>query len=133
MHKPSWFAFLTFCLTAALAVSLAFATLLAGATLAFGRGQSPDSPTSNLSTQTFAGLITDSRCGARHATDSGKNTAECARSCVRHGARYVLVDGESRYMLAGNKVVLDGLAGQRAQVQGTLAGDVLTVASAKVQ
>ena len=29
--------------------------------------------------KTFAGMITDSRCGARHPMDSGKAPAECAR------------------------------------------------------
>jgi hypothetical protein len=33
--------------------------------------------------------------------DSGKNTMECTKMCVRNGSRYVLVEGDKRYELAG--------------------------------
>lgn len=83
--------------------------------------------------QAFSGVITDSRCCARHLQDSGKSPAECVRSCVRHGAKYVLVDGDANYVLAGNPGVFAGLAGQRARILGTLDGDVLTVTAATAQ
>jgi|SRR5689334_10879230 len=79
------------------------------------------------STPTFAGMITDSRCGARHRMNSGKTSAECARSCVRHGGHYVLVDGEKVYALEGYRDQLERLAGERANVVGTLEGDTIKV------
>jgi hypothetical protein len=79
--------------------------------------------------RTFAGMITDSRCGARHPMDSGKTSAECARSCARDGSRYVLVDGEKIYALEGNPAQLDKLAGERAEVVGMLEGDTIKVRS----
>ena len=77
--------------------------------------------------QTFAGMITDSRCGARHRMNSGKTSSECARSCVRHGAHYVLVDGEKVYALEGYADQLEKLAGERANIVGMLEGDTIKV------
>jgi hypothetical protein len=77
--------------------------------------------------KTFSGMITDSRCGARHSKDSGKTSAECARSCVRNGSRYVLVDGEKIYALEGNPTQIENLAGERAEVVGMLEGDTIKV------
>ena len=77
--------------------------------------------------QTFAGMITDSRCGARHRMNSGKTSAECARSCVRHGAHYVLVDGEKIYALEGYPDQLEKLAGERANIVGILDGNTIKV------
>jgi len=77
----------------------------------------------------FAGMITDSRCGARHSMNSGKTSAECARSCVRNGSRYLLVDGEVVYALEGDPAQLDKLAGERVEVVGLLEGDTIKVKS----
>lgn len=79
------------------------------------------------STQTFAGMITDSRCGARHRMNSGKTSAECVHSCVRHGAHYVLVDGEKVYGLQGVPAELEKLAGERVKLVGMLEGDTIKV------
>ena len=79
------------------------------------------------SSQTFAGMITDSHCGARHSMNSGKTSAECARSCVRHGAHYVLVDGEKVYALEGDPVQLEKLAGERVNIVGMLEGDTIKI------
>ncbi|MGH9502478.1 MAG: hypothetical protein ACRD20_06475 [Terriglobales bacterium] len=76
---------------------------------------------------TFAGMITDSRCGARHRMNSDKTSAECTRSCVRKGAHYVLVDGEKIYALQGDHRQLEKLAGQRVNVTGMLEGDTIKV------
>ncbi|MGZ4732503.1 MAG: hypothetical protein ACXVZH_10210 [Terriglobales bacterium] len=77
----------------------------------------------------FAGLITDSHCGARHSMKSGKSSAECARSCVRNGAHYVLVDGEKNHSLEGGSPQLEELAGERVEVVGMLEGDTIKVKS----
>jgi hypothetical protein len=139
MEKPSrsFFRLLTYSFTAALLTGLAFALLVAGATWAFAGSPSFDlslPPVNNASAdQVFWGMVTDSRCGAKHSQDSAGDPGECIRSCVRHGARYMLIDGEANYILAGSPAVLDGLAGQRARIQGRLDGAVLSVTAAAAQ
>ncbi len=61
--------------------------------------------------------------------DSNKTSAECARSCVRNGSRYVLVDGEKSYVLEGKTSQLEKLAGERVEILGQLAGDSIRVKS----
>jgi hypothetical protein len=125
----SWVKLLAYCFISALVISLAFATLFAGASLAFGLDQSSESSGTRGSApapaKTFSGVITDSFCGARHAMNTRKDPAECTRACVRRGAHYVLVNGDTTYVLVGKRAVLDKFAGQRVQVKGTLAGDTL--------
>lgn len=87
----------------------------------------PVDDSGTASGQTFAGMITDSRCGARHRMNSDKSSAECARSCVRHGAHYVLVDGEKVYALEDDPAELEKLAGERVNIAGKLAGDTIKV------
>jgi len=77
----------------------------------------------------FAGLVTDDHCGARHDMDSGMSPAECTKMCVRNGSSYVLIEGDKRYALAGGEGELDRLAGQRAIIAGTLAGNTIQVDS----
>ncbi len=129
----SWVALVALCTTRALAVALVSGVLFASATfvLAAAKGGKPvPTPESTTSKgRVFAGLITDSHCGARHDMDSGKNTMECTKMCVRNGSRYVLVEGDKRYELAGTDSELDGLAGQRVKVVGSLAGNTITIGS----
>lgn len=82
---------------------------------------------SDASGKTFAGMITDSHCGARHSMKSGKSSAECVRSCVRNGAHYVLVDGEKNYPLDGDSRQFEERAGERVEVVGMLEGDTIKV------
>ena len=76
---------------------------------------------------TFSGVITDSHCGARHGMNSGKTSAECVRSCVGHGAGYVLVDGERVYALQGEQAKLEKLAGERVNIVGMRDGGTIRV------
>jgi hypothetical protein len=46
---------------------------------------------------------------------------------VRNGARYVLVDGEKIYALAGDSTQLEKMAGERVNVSGILKDDTITV------
>lgn len=149
-HQRSWLSLVTFCAITVLTVALGSAVLLAGASMAFAVAhpstaessgdepvmlpavaQPPTAPPldndGNAARTTFSGMITDSRCGARHRRNSGKASAECAHSCVRNGARYVLVDGEKIYSLAGDSAPLEKLAGERANVSGTLRDNTITV------
>jgi hypothetical protein len=133
-RKGSWFSLLSFCFTGVLVAALAFAILVATATLALAFGQSDDSGSRDSSTtKAFAGVITDSYCGAKHSTAAGMSPAECTRACVRQGARYMLVNGERVYILAGTENNFDKLAGQRARIQGTLDGETIQVSSAAIQ
>ena len=131
MRNRSWLKLLAFCFTTTASAALAFAILLATATLALPAGPSSE-PANDPATSEkgFAGVITDSYCGARHGKDSGKTSEECTRTCVRHGAKYMLVSGDTSYRLAGNEAALNKLAGQRARVYGSLDGGILQVDSA---
>ena len=136
MPKPnySWLTLLTFCTATALATALGLAILITGATLAFAGGKKSFNSSSSQAAsvapdRTYAGVITDSACRARHVKDSGKSPAECARTCVRKGAQYTLVDGERSYLLEGNATDVEKLAGQRAKITGTLDGSTIKVTS----
>jgi hypothetical protein len=132
-QNRSWFALVTFCGTTALIAALGLAILIASATVAFALAQSFNVHRNGEveANSTFDGMITDARCGARHAKDSNKSPAECSRMCARRGEPYELVDGEKRYTLHGNSQMIDRLAGQRVKVFGQLDGQTIQVTSAK--
>jgi len=139
-QNGSWLSLVTFCATTALVTALGLAILFASATLAFAVAQSlkssahkPVNAGDAATGKTFAGVITDSICGARHARDSGKSPAECTRICVRKGANYTLVDGNKVYALDGSAADIDKLAGQRISVTGTIDGSTITVSSVAPQ
>jgi hypothetical protein len=137
-QNHSWLALITFCATTALVAALGLAILIASATVAFAIAQSLRLPTSRASQQpsverSFSGVVTDSRCGARHARNSGKSPAECARACVRDGLQYTLIDGDKVYALQGQAADLDRLAGQRTTVAGTLDGNTIQISSIAVE
>ena len=144
-HRRSWISLVGFCLGAAVVAALAFAIIVAGASVALARhrgetengsgsssNEGRDAPLTPLpqANATFTGMITDSHCGARHMRNSHQNSAECARACFRRGASYVLVDGDQRYTLVGGEESLGKLAGERAHVMGTRQGDAILVDSA---
>jgi hypothetical protein len=132
-RKGSWLALLAFCTTAAIVSALGLATLFASATVAFAVAQTYDGSAhaawSDHATRTISGMLTDSRCGARHPMNSGKTTAECVRACVQKGAGYTLVDGDRKYTLVGNKEQLAKLAGQRVTVIGHVEGNNIQVSA----
>jgi hypothetical protein len=144
----SWLNLLAFCTVATLAAALGLGVLLVSASVALAGAESsaadgkmqvqavasnsPEAESADqggAATRTFAGMIADSRCGARHSMDSDMSSAECARSCVRLGARYVLVDSEKTYALEGKTAQLEKRAGERVEVLGWLAGNTLRVRS----
>jgi len=128
-NRRSWLRLVAFCVTPALVIALGLAILFAGAAVAFAlSGGEKPGPAATQET-VFAGLITDAHCGARHDMDSGMNPTQCTKMCVRNGSKYVLVHGVKRYALEGNESQLDGLAGQRANIAGTLDGNTIKVDS----
>jgi hypothetical protein len=82
-------------------------------------------------TQTFSGEVSDAMCGAKHMMEG--SAADCTRACVQKGSKYALVVGDKVYTLdASDKTALselDQLAGEQAQVVGTVDGDTIAVKS----
>jgi hypothetical protein len=130
--RPSWFTLITFSATPALAVALCSAVLFTSAAVAFSPangGPPAATQASTIARRIFTGLVTDDHCEARHDMDSGKSTMECTQMCVRNGSKYVLVEGDKKYNLAGSESDFDGMAGQRVKVVGSLDGNTIKVGS----
>ncbi len=137
----SWISLLGYCVATVLTASLAFASIVAGASLGFASGGGAkaagddfrDIATATLPPETgttFTGTVTDSHCSVHHMRMPSQNASECARDCFRRGASYVLVDRERRYRLVGGEQSLNKLAGERVTVTGTRQGDAILVGSA---
>jgi len=76
----------------------------------------------------FKGFVEDQNCSRNPAM---KNNAECARSCIKHGAPAVLVtDNGTVYKIANQDKILSR-AGETVTVVGTLKGDTITIASVR--
>lgn len=78
--------------------------------------------------KTLTGVVSDAMCGKTHMAKD-KTAAECTRMCVQQGQKYALVVGQKVYALQGHDDDLKRLAGQRATVKGSIAGDTVTVSS----
>ena len=79
--------------------------------------------------QSYEGMVTCSRCGARHAAKPGATAAECTFACVHGGAQFALVDGDKAYLLEGDVSSLKPVVGQRASVTGVLTGNTIHLSS----
>lgn len=112
----------------ACALALLFAILGAAAGASPGPGAGQDLSISRA--QTYEGMVTCSRCGARHSVVLGQTAADCVRSCVRDRASFVLVGPDATYVLDGDLGVLGRLAGQRARIVGELSGNTIKISSA---
>jgi len=84
-------------------------------------------PSSPIPQQTYEGIITDTHCGAKHSAAIGKTAADCTILCVRAGEQFVLVDGDTTYILDGDLAALKRVAGQRVKISGTLSGGKISV------
>ncbi|MEY2413352.1 MAG: hypothetical protein QOD84_1958 [Acidobacteriaceae bacterium] len=124
-RKPNWWTLVFYCGASTLAAALGLALLFAGATVVFASGQSSETE-QNGALQIFHGVVTDDHCGARH-TDKEKNPSDCTRICVRNGSKYALVDGDKIFKLEGNDADLARLAWQRADFEGTLRNDTISI------
>ncbi len=137
--RRAWLSLIVFCTLLVAGSALAFAVVIAGASVALANHQSTkieeaqnveSTSVAPSSGKTFSGMITDSHCGARHMRNTSQNSTDCARACVRKGATYVLVDGTRRYTLIGDESAVAHLAGERANVTGTRQGDTIIVDAA---
>jgi hypothetical protein len=114
----------------ACAVALLIATLGAVAGLAVeALGQ--DQGTTPKSEQTYEGVVTCSRCGARHSAEIGKSAGECTLVCVHAGERFALVNGDQLHLLEGDLAWLKKTAGERVSVTGQMSGNVIRFSSIK--
>jgi hypothetical protein len=111
----------------ACALGLLIATLgaVAGAATEQETSQARPSPAA----QTYEGMITDTRCGAKHSSVIGGTAAGCTVACVRGGEQFALVDGDTTYLLEGDVIALKRVAGQRVRIVGTLSGKKISVTS----
>lgn len=80
-------------------------------------------------TQAIEGMVTCSRCGAKHPAKLDQNASDCTRRCVHTGATFTLVDGDKTYQLEGNLGLLKKVAGERARIVGVVRGSTITVSS----
>ena len=119
----------------ACALALVIATLGAAAVAVAGHPKSGEAASgqaaesSSARQQTHEGMVTCSRCGAKHSADLGKTAADCTRTCVHGGASFALVVGDKTYVLDGNLDGLKRVAGQRARIVGVVRGNTITVSS----
>jgi len=77
----------------------------------------------------YEGMVTCSRCGAKHSSALAKNASVCVRICVHDGATFALVDANSIYLLDGDLIAIKKFAGERAHVVGVLTGNTIKVSS----
>lgn len=114
------------------AIACALALLIATLGAAAGAATSEDAArqeTQSPPAQTYEGMVTCSRCGARHSAVLSQTAADCARTCVRGGANFALVGADATYLLDGDLSVLGRLAGQRARIVGELSGKTIKISS----
>ena len=123
-----WIDILVLGTSTACGVALLMATLGAagGVTPNYEPGQAADPSETR---QAYDGMITDTKCGAKHQPSIAKAAGDCARACVHGGAQFALVDGDRSYVLEGDLGVLKKSAGQRARIVGSLSGNTITVSS----
>lgn len=110
----------------ACALALLLATLGAAAGVAVGEVGTLQGTTAQ---QTYEGMVTCSRCGAKHSAALGQTAANCTRACVRGGANFALIDADVTYLLDGDLNVLKRLAGQRARIVGARNGRIIRISS----
>jgi hypothetical protein len=125
-----WIEIITLC--AGVAFGLALALAIVGAAVV-ASGQTAEPPQSAAQPadrqQTYVGMVTCSRCVARHSAKIGATATGCARVCILDGASFTFVNGDRTYLLEGDPATLKRVAGQRVSIVGALKGDTITVAS----
>jgi hypothetical protein len=81
--------------------------------------------------ETFHGVVSDAMCAKSDiAKASGPDHVACAKKCIGMGSPAVLIVGTKIYTVS-NPEKLNAFAGQKVTVDGSVAGDTLTVASVK--
>jgi len=109
-----------------LALLLATLGAVAGAAAS---GLEPQPTTQAAKERTFEGMVTCSRCGAKHLASLAKAADACVRMCVHDGGSFALVESDRTYLLDGDMNALRKVAGQRARIVGTLSGKTIKVST----
>ena len=115
-------------------LALLFATLGAAAGVAAGelsaRQQAPATKqVLGVTDHAYEGMVTCSRCGAKHSAAIGQTATTCIRVCMHGGAQFALVDADMTYLLDGDLTALNKLAGRRAHIVGALHGKTIRISS----
>ena len=76
--------------------------------------------------ETFAGVITDTMCGAKHTMMKEKADEECVRMCVKGSRDYALYDGKSVWKLSDQKTPARFMA-KAVKVSGTADTKTMTI------
>jgi hypothetical protein len=114
----------------AIACALAILFVVVGTAAGTGATQEfPGEVRTSLAQQTYEGMVTCSRCGAKHAASFARSATNCTRVCIHAGAAFALVNAETTYLLQGNVDQVTRVAGQRARVTGTLSGNTIEVSA----
>jgi len=81
--------------------------------------------------ETFHGVVSDEMCAKNDVAKAGTpGHADCAKKCIGMGSPAVLVVGAKIFKIS-NPQKLNAFAGKAVVVDGTVAGDTITVASVK--
>ncbi len=127
MHRV-WIEIVVLVTGIACALAFLLATLGAGAGAVVSRaGKAQTNPPG--AEQGYEGMVTCSRCGARHSAALARTADVCVRVCVHGGASFALVNADATYLLEGDTDALRKVAGQRARIVGNLNGKTIRVAS----
>lgn len=108
-------------------LALLFAIIVATAGAAVGQMKAVGSVATE--SRAYEGMITCSRCGAKHSAKLGQAASTCVRVCVHGDAQFALVNAESAYLLEGDLDNLKRVAGERAKIVGHLEGNTIKVQS----
>jgi hypothetical protein len=129
MKMRFWIEMLAIVTAIAFALALLIATLGAAATAVAEKEPVKPAQSAAVQPQIYEGIITDTRCGAKHSATAGMSARDCTQACVRSGEHFALVDGDSSYTLEGDPTALKRVAGQRVKIAGTRSGNMISVAS----
>ncbi len=111
-------------------IACALALLLATLGVAANAATDDAAARQEMSIQkTYEGMVTCSRCGAKHSAALAQTADACVRVCVHGGAKFSLAEADSTYLLDGDMSALKKLAGQRVRVTGELTGKTIRVSS----
>ena len=81
--------------------------------------------------ETFHGVVSDEMCAKNDVAKAGTaGHSDCAKKCIGMGSPAVLVVGTKIFKVS-NPQKLNAFAGKAVVVDGTVAGDTITVASVK--
>jgi hypothetical protein len=113
----------------AFALALLFAIIVATANAAVGQMAGFGAHSVSTESRAYEGMVTCSRCGAKHSAALDRSATTCVRVCAHGGAQFALVNADETYLLDGDMDALKRVAGQRAKIVGNLEGKTIKVQS----